>query len=63
MLAALAFEMVCDYLEQHSKALEENPSNRQPGYSDVTLTASPATALQGARASLAAAQREGPLML
>ena len=31
MLAESAFEMVCDFLEQHSKALEENPSNRQPG--------------------------------
>jgi hypothetical protein len=26
-----AFEMVCTLLEQHSKELKENPSNRQPG--------------------------------
>jgi hypothetical protein len=29
-LAGMAFEMVCTLLEQHSKGLEENPSNRQP---------------------------------
>jgi hypothetical protein len=30
-LAELAFEMVCDFLDLHSKALEENPSNCKPG--------------------------------
>jgi hypothetical protein len=30
-LSVQAFEMVCTLLEQHSKGLEENPSNRQPG--------------------------------
>jgi hypothetical protein len=29
-LSGQAFEMVCTLLEQHSKGLEENPSNRQP---------------------------------
>jgi len=30
-LSGQAFEMVCTLLEQHSKALEENPRNCQPG--------------------------------
>jgi hypothetical protein len=29
-LSGMAFQMVCTLLEQHSKGLEENPSNRQP---------------------------------
>ena len=31
-LSGQAFEMVCTLLEQHSKALEENPRNCQPGH-------------------------------
>ncbi len=30
-LSGQAFQMVCTLLEQHSKGLEENPSNSQPG--------------------------------
>ena len=33
-LSGQAFEMVCTLLEQHSKGLEENPRNCQPGNHD-----------------------------